>query len=378
MEELVRAKLMAYGPANGASFAEEEEEIGVLLAEVIMYTPYGKGKLVERRKEELVTPSGETKTFIVNVIKLNFGATLYRPAPGSFKLKKEPAPPPSPDAAKDEEEPPSTPPRKSNGVAMAFVPRSPSPVTRISWWANLVPALKVRCVGVHCLQHYLHDLLGTYIPLAREEDVSIILASLDESRKLAAEASQQEDLSHAFQEAMFSLWGDGVEEVEEALSNTGRLSHRRGSEMFFLIQEAGASNNIVHMLSILYQFEGDGPSKWDREAFAEAHLLDRINEVLAKFVASEKRDGHLIDPNVWRNASESGGKLAIYCTSFAVVVVGILHVMLSMRAEKFAKHTSVFFPVLCSLVCVQSDEIRALVKDVLEQKIAPMINVSIE
>ena len=137
-------------------------------------------------------------------------------------------------------------------------------------------------------------------------------------------------------------------------------------------------NDIIHMLSILYRFEGAGEVQWDREAFAETLLLERIKEVLHKFVESEKRDGHLIDPNVWRNASESGGKLAIYCTSFAGVVVNILHVMLAMNPEKFSKHIGEFFPALCSLVCVQSDEIRLLVKNVLEKKIAPKLNVPIE
>jgi len=163
--------------------------------------------------------------------------------------------------------------------------------------------------------------------------------------------------------------------VEEALSSTGRLSHQRGSEMFFLTQESGATNDIIHMMSILYQFEDEGDSQWDREAFAETFMLDRIKEVLRKFVESEARDGHLIDPNVWRNASESGGKLAIYCTSFAVVVVQILRIMLTMKHEKFNKNLDEFFPVLCALVTVQSDEIRALVKEVLEKKIAPRLNI---
>jgi hypothetical protein len=49
-----------------------------------------------------------------------------------------------------------------------------------------------------------------------------------------------------------------------------------------------------------------------------------------------------------------------------------------MRPDKFSKHIADFFPVLCDLVCVQSDEIRGLVKDLLEQKIAPHLRVAIE
>lgn len=367
-EELVRAKMEAYGPAalNTMSFHDEpeEEELGEVAGDIIMYTPFGKGRLVERRRQKYDLDSGAYETFIMNCIKLEFGGTLYRPASGTLKIYKH------------KTEAISAPPPESNGRALPLVPKVPK-ATRESWWSNLVPALKVRCVGVYCLQHYLYDLLQPYIPFASEEDVVGLLQALNQSRNMASQACAHEDLSHAFQEAMFSLWGDGVEEVEQVLSNTGRMSHHRGSEMFFLTQEAGATNDIIHMLSILYQLDEDSGLRWDREAFAEVHMLDHIKEVLQKFVASEKRDGHLIDPNVWRSASESGGKLAIYCTSFAVVVVNILHVMLKMPPEKFIKHIGDFFPVLCSLVCVQSDEIRGLVKDVLEKKIAPKLNVRI-
>lgn len=373
-EELIRAKFEAYGPAalNRGSFQDcsDEEELGKVSAEVIMYTPYGKGVLVERRQSMFALDSGEYETFVMNSIKLEFGGTLYRPAPGTHKTHKERPEDKSP-------KPLTPPPSHSNGHLNPFVPKSPS-ATRESWWKNLVPALKVRCVGVHCLQHYLYDLLEPYIPLVTQAKVIRLLEALIQSQSIASEASTHEDLSHAFQEAMFSQWGDGVEEVEEVLSNTGRLSHHRGSEMFFLTQEAGSLKDIIHMLSILYQFDEKSDIEWDREAFAEADLLNRIKEVLHKFVASEKRDGHLIDPNVWRNASESGGKMAIYCTSFAGVVVNILHIMLRMRPGKFSKHIADFFPVLCDLICVQSDEIRGLVKDVLEQKIAPHLNVAIE
>mmetsp|Transcript_36809 Transcript_36809/g.40645 ORF Transcript_36809/g.40645 Transcript_36809/m.40645 type:complete len:128 (-) Transcript_36809:37-420(-) len=114
---------------------------------------------------------------------------------------------------------------------------------------------------------------------------------------------------------------------------------------------------------------------WDRDAYSESILLEHIEEVLEKFVKSESSDGHLIDPNVWRNAGESGGKLAIYCTSFAKVVVNILQVMLFMSDKKFSKHHRAFFPLLCSLVLVQSEEIRTLVKEILQQKIAPELSV---
>jgi len=159
----------------------------------------------------------------------------------------------------------------------------------------------------------------------------------------------------------------------------GAVATRSGSEMFFLTQEAGATKVIIHMLALLYCRYDANPIKsvWDHESYAETILLERITEVLSKFLDSEKKDGHLIDPNVWRNASESGGKVAVYCTSFAGVVVNILQVMLSMDSEKFGKHKLSFFPVLCSLVRVQSDEIRNLVSETFVKQIGPMIGLPV-
>ena len=99
--------------------------------------------------------------------------------------------------------------------------------------------------------------------------------------------------------------------------------------------------------------------------------------VLNRFIESESNEGHIIDPNIWRNASKSGEKIAIFCTSFAFVVVNILNVMLSMTQEQFARHTQQFYPALCLLVRVQSDDIRQLVSQVLQEKIAPLLNVPI-
>lgn len=144
--------------------------------------------------------------------------------------------------------------------------------------------------------------------------------------------------------------------------------------MFFLTQDSCATNNIIHMLAIMYQTpDNEGSVRWKRERFAEPFLLERMLEVLEKFLDSEVRDGHLIDPNVWHNASESGGKLAIYCTSFAKVVVNVLTVMLKFSPKQFQRHKQRFFPILCSLVGVQSDEIRHLVANVFMNQIGPII-----
>lgn len=363
-DELIRVKSIAYGPDESVK-SEPQVELGKMETEIIVYTPFGRGKLTERREDKYMCKNDTNCTYVKDIIQLDFGGTLYRPAPGVNPVIESSSDSPAPlkDIVGE----------KGN----TLMPTSLTEITRESWWQHLVPSLKIRCVGVHCIQYYLHDLLSFYAPLASEEDIEQLHMSLDNSRLLAAEASTHEDLSHAFQEAMFSQWGDGVEEVEEALSNIGGSSHRRGSEMFFLTQEAGATKNIIQMLSILYQFDNKSGRMWDHETYSESRLLDYIKEVLLKFIESEATDGHLIDPNVWRNASESGGKLAIYCTSFAAVVVKVLCIMLSMSREKFSKHRQEFFPLLCSLVLIQSEEIRNLVKEVLERQVAPELGISI-
>ena len=210
-----------------------------------------------------------------------------------------------------------------------------------------------------------------------EKDGAVkVLQALKMSRLISEQAVQNEELKIIFQEAIFTEWGDGVEEVEMALSNVARMSHLHGSDMFFLTQEAGATKATVQMLGMLYQRRtGDDRPNWDTAAFAESHLLGTMKEALCKFQDSEERDGHLIDPNVWRNTSESGGKVALYCTSFADVVVGILGVIHSLDQEKFAKHCKDFFPIICSLVRAESGQIRNLVQRILSKQVAPMIGV---
>ena len=362
-EELVRLKLKAYGIAGDDEEGSDEDDGGSPV-EVILYTPYGKGKVVEKRNDMYKLADGTHVSTLINVIELDFGGTLYRPAAGSTKHHAGPSVEPT---------------KKHKAIGNIpgrdFVPKSPSEsLTKESWWQNLVPSLKVRCVAVYCLQHYLNDLTRSLLPYTDKSVVSILLESLNKSRLMSEKACADEDLSHAFQEAMISEWGDGVEEVEAALSKTGRMTQRRGSAMFFLTQDSGATNNIIQMLAILYQSrESQCIAKWERESFAEPFLFETIFDVLTRFLESERRDGHLIDPNVWHNASESGGKLAIFCTSFAKVVVNVLNVMLSISLEQFQRHQKSLFPILCSLIGVQSDEIRILVQEVFLKQLGPSI-----
>jgi hypothetical protein len=247
------------------------------------------------------------------------------------------------------------------------------------YWQELVPELKVRCVTAYCAQHSLVDVLDRFVLLLRKDQISTVLEALNKSRLEAEAAVDDEDVLTAFQEALLSEWGDGVAVVEEALDNAARLSHLHGSAMFFLAQEAGATQVVIHLLSRLYQ---GGPQTvddggWDRESFAEPQLLGIMKQVLDYFLASEKKDGHLIDPNVWRNASESGGKVALYCTSFAPVVIEIMKMIGSLKPEQFAKHKQELFPAVCMLIRVQSEEIRHLVQEVFAQQVAPILGVQL-
>ena len=139
---------------------------------------------------------------------------------------------------------------------------------------------------------------------------------------------------------------------------SARLSLLHGSAIFFLAQEASATKAYLGLLSSLYLRPPRSVDGWDRVEFAEATLTSSMTIALDKFLASEEKDGHLIDPNMWRHAIESGGKVALYCTTFASTIVDILNVILEMEPAQFAKQKHVFFPRICALVRVQSNEIR--------------------
>lgn len=248
-------------------------------------------------------------------------------------------------------------------------------------WIKLVPKLKIRCVAAHFLQQTVSNMEEeAIVPLLQEEAITTLLKDLNRSREISELAVKNEDIAHAFQEAMLTGWGLDDEIGEEALVNVAKLSHTQGSAMFFLTQTAGATKAVIQLLGALHEFEGkaDGEGDWDREAFAAPHLLEIMKDVLSKFVESEAKEGHRIDPNVWRNTNESGIKVAVYCTSFASVVVGLLKAMLMFQRSHFEKNKNDFFPMVCRLVRVQSDEIRHLVQRILLEKFGPMFGVEEE
>lgn len=250
-------------------------------------------------------------------------------------------------------------------------------------YLGMLPILKTRCIASHCLQQYLSTFVDRLAVLTTEEDITHLLDTLGQSRVASRNSRKNEDLAHAFQEAFFYQWGegDGVEEVEAALQGTsGGSGHRGSAQIFFLTQEASATKSVILLLSTLYSRRptddnSEAKIDWDAEVFAEPLLIERIMDVLNEFLSSEEGDGPLIDPNVWRSASESGGQVAYFCTSFAGVVVDILELILNLDADKFNQHKASLFPVLCSLVRVQSGEIRHLVSDIFHKQIGPMIEV---
>lgn len=244
-------------------------------------------------------------------------------------------------------------------------------------WMKFLPALKIRCVAAHYLQQALLSLREEQlIPFIDQYTISILLKSLNLSREFAEDAVKKEDLAHAFQEAMFSEWGLDDDVGEEALVNIARLNNTQGSAMFFLTQTAGATNAIIRLLNALYDYEEvSGEETWDRRTFAGEYLLQIMEDIFFKFAESEAKEGHRIDPNVWRNTAESGVKVAMYCTSFASVVVGLLKAMLSFDPEHIECHKAVFFPMVCELVSVQSDEIRKLVRRILVEKFSPLLGI---
>eukprot|EP00538_Stauroneis_constricta_P006079 CAMPEP_0119552528 /NCGR_PEP_ID=MMETSP1352-20130426/5482_1 /TAXON_ID=265584 /ORGANISM="Stauroneis constricta, Strain CCMP1120" /LENGTH=2147 /DNA_ID=CAMNT_0007598771 /DNA_START=318 /DNA_END=6761 /DNA_ORIENTATION=+ len=254
-------------------------------------------------------------------------------------------------------------------------------------WLGLVPLLKVRSISAHCLQQSLSSLDTPVLQLLKEDTVSKLVKLLHMSRTMAENAVLDEDLNHAFKEDMLSSWGVGMEEVgEEDLVNLARQSTTQGSAMFFLTQSAGGANAIINILTGLYKCaepsaeassttDAADAVQWEREKFAAQNLISIIHDILTKFVESESKEGHTIDPNEWRHAIEGAGKIAIYCTSFAGVVVVILKAMQGLEQIQMERLKTDFFPLICSLIRVQSEDIRDLVQKILLQKFGPLMGI---
>jgi hypothetical protein len=221
--------------------------------------------------------------------------------------------------------------------------------------------------------------LDAMIPSASLEDVAQLVAALKESQQCAASAVIDHDVSMAFQDALLKDWGDGIQIPNEDSETLSRLSLQHGSAIFFLSQEAGAAKSIVHLLSTLFlSFQNTSISDWNRAEYAEPLLVATMTDVLDKFLDSARRDGHLVDHNVWRKVGESSGKIALYCTSFAVVVIDILRIIRSMHHEVFDKYKNRFFFPLCALIRMDSSDIRQLVHEIFVVHLGPYLGVMVQ
>jgi hypothetical protein len=243
---------------------------------------------------------------------------------------------------------------------------------------HIVPTLKIRCISAYCLQQSLLMSLDALIPLASQDHVAHLFAGLKESQQCAASAVIDHDVSMAFQDALLKDWGDGIQIPNEDSETISRLSLQHGSAIFFLSQESGAAKSILHLLSTLFLSFRSTVGEWNRAEYAEPLLITTMTDVLDKFLYSEKRDGHLVDYNVWRKVGESSGKIALYCTSFAVVVVDILTTIRSMRHDDFDKYKDRFFLQLCALIRMDSSEIRQLVHEIFTVHLGPYLGVVAE
>lgn len=231
------------------------------------------------------------------------------------------------------------------------------------------------------MQQSLLGVIEDLAPLVTKNDLSTVLGHLYRSQNIAEEMTKDDDISAVFQEALLKEWGDGIRMPDEAAEASARLSLMHGSAIFFLSQQASATKAAIHVLSTLYlsgtDAEDSGNETWDKVEFAESYLADTIKDVLNKFLESEEIDGHLVDPNVWRNTAESCGKVALYCTTFASALVDVLKIICNMRPEQFAKQKHIFFPAICNLVRVESSEIRSVVQAILAIQVAPFVGVHV-
>jgi hypothetical protein len=91
---MLRLKLEAFGvPSEGEAPDDDEEgetasDIGL---DAVIFTPYGEGRLIEKRTDSYSNGDGGSVTVAMNVIRLGFGATLYRPSPDSTDPLESPA-----------------------------------------------------------------------------------------------------------------------------------------------------------------------------------------------------------------------------------------------------------------------------------------------
>ena len=357
-------------------FANEEANSAIVESDTrTLDTPYGKGALAGTRVDEY-----DDTIIDISIIKLDSGATLYGPFDLEISQEDDDVKDDVNVESEDEQISNWQKHRKMKAKAGAKDLESSDAMPQSSKrdiMTKYISPLRVRCTSIYCVQQSLFEFLDMFAMHCTQEDISLLLDAVEMSRAAAAKASMDKSLSTYFEEAMRMEWGGGVEGAQAAFSSDSGLGHLGRCEMFFLTQEASANNVLVRLLSLLYCRRSDNPfNEWDTVAFSEPLLMLRMTDVLQKFIVSERENGRKLDPNVWRAASESGGKFAVHCTSFAAVVVNILYRILEFSDEHFDRQKGTLFPVLCSLISIQSEEIRMLVADVLNKKVSVLLGIS--
>jgi hypothetical protein len=315
-------------------------------------TPYGLGEVLKRRRDCQDHQMWE--------VALVWGATMYGPEPEDFGKDDDTS-----YDAESEDDHISAQAEESSEKMNATPKHPPTCASLTDVLEHYVPALKIRCVVAYILQNYIAHSASIFVQYSNTSCVKKLLSALDASRIMAIEANENVDVAHAFKEFVRREWGDSVEEVEAALAatNFSRGLNQKKNEVFFLVQEAGANRAMIEILSLLHVGKND--------ASHECLLFERIADILNVFIRSEKKDKHLVDPNVWHKPSESCGDIPLYCTSFATVVVSILRTVMQLSDAQFLRRKNDLYPFLCALIKVQSDEIRGLVSEIFTSKVAP-------
>eukprot|EP00551_Chaetoceros_affinis_P004309 CAMPEP_0203668256 /NCGR_PEP_ID=MMETSP0090-20130426/4937_1 /ASSEMBLY_ACC=CAM_ASM_001088 /TAXON_ID=426623 /ORGANISM="Chaetoceros affinis, Strain CCMP159" /LENGTH=2105 /DNA_ID=CAMNT_0050532651 /DNA_START=189 /DNA_END=6503 /DNA_ORIENTATION=+ len=253
-------------------------------------TAYGNGELITQRVDKYLSLSID-----IDVVRLDSGATLYGPKVVDGKQKTSDG---------DEDSPAETT-SMENVLAQSVTEVEIDYAEARTTFSGkdkeqFISPLRLRCTASYCLQKCFSDFLDLFSTNCGKGEISALLQALEKSRVIASKASVDKDLSTAFEDAILMEWGDKVEDTKKAFSSDGGVGHLRRSEMFFLTQEASANNILIHFLALLYcPREDELANQWDTVLFSEPLLMERITDVLQKFIISEREDGHRIDPNVW-------------------------------------------------------------------------------
>mmetsp|Transcript_66837 Transcript_66837/g.155270 ORF Transcript_66837/g.155270 Transcript_66837/m.155270 type:complete len:359 (-) Transcript_66837:15-1091(-) len=142
-------------------------------------------------------------------------------------------------------------------------------------------------------------------------------------------------------------------------------------------------------LKVLFRVQGDARARGSEHALlAMKRLLRLCATVLRNYISKER---HLQEPSRATVAAAevvsgpAAGPLLWEATAVEIEreILGLVPIisevvlrgLKDLRADQFAQHASVLFPLLSELAVVNSREIRLMVRDVLLEKVAPLLGV---